>query len=110
MNRSDPLSLTFLALADSTRRTILEQLATGDASVVEITSAFTLTQPAVTKHLIVLERAGLISRTRDGQRRPARFRIEGLVPVDEWLHRARTEWSDRLDFHLAQSIEASPGN
>ncbi len=102
-----------MALADATRRMILEQLATGDAGVVEITSAFTLTQPSITKHLIVLERAGLISRTRDGQRRPARIRIEGLVPVDEWLHRARTEWSerfDRLDFHLAQSIDAPPGN
>ncbi len=107
MKISDPLSRTFLALADPTRRQILERLATGDAGVVEITSDFALTQPAITKHLKVLERAGLISRTRERQRRPARQRIGGLIPADEWLRRARTEWSDRfdrLDLHLAREI------
>jgi len=114
MSTSDSLSLTFSALADPTRRAILEQLATGDAGVVELTAAFTMTQPAITKHLKVLERAGLVGRTREGQRRPARLRIDGLLPVDDWLRRAHAEWSDRFDrleSHLAsQTHEAPPEN
>ena len=104
MSAQDGLDLAFAALADPTRRAILERLGTGDAGVVELTQASSLTQPAITKHLKVLERAGLIARARDGQRRPARLRLEGLLPVDDWLRRAHTQWSerlDRLDAHLA---------
>ena len=110
MATNDPLSLAFAALADPTRRAILERLASGEAGVVELAAASTLTQPAITKHLKVLQRAGLIGRARDGQRRPARLHIEGLLPVDDWLHRAHTEWSDRLDrleAHLATGSEAA---
>jgi DNA-binding transcriptional ArsR family regulator len=110
MSSHDPLSLTFAALADPTRRAILERLASGEAGVVELADASTLTQPAITKHLKVLERAGLIGRARDGQRRPARLHLEGLLPVDDWLRRAHTEWSDRLDrleAHLATPSEAT---
>jgi DNA-binding transcriptional ArsR family regulator len=104
MESHDALSRAFAALADPTRRSILERLAGGEAGVVELAQASTLTQPAITKHLKVLERAGLIGRARDGQRRPARLRLEGLLPVDDWLRRAHAEWSDRLDrleAHLA---------
>jgi len=101
---TDPVSRAFAALADPTRRAILERLASGEAGVVELAEASTLTQPAITKHLKVLERAGLVGRARDRQRRPARLRLEGLMPVDAWLRRAHAEWSDRLDrleAHLA---------
>jgi DNA-binding transcriptional ArsR family regulator len=110
MVTSDRLSLAFAALADPTRRAILERLASGEAGVVELAQASTLTQPAITKHLKVLERAGLIGRARDGQRRPARLHLEGLLPVDDWLRRAHTEWSyrlDRLEAHLAAQSEAT---
>ena len=106
----DQLSRSFAALADPTRRAILERLATGDAGVVELATASTLTQPAITKHLKVLERAGLIGRARDGQRRPARLQLDGLALVDDWLRRAHAEWSDRLDrleAHLAAQTESA---
>ena len=80
MVANDQLSRSFAALADPTRRAILERLAAGDAGVVELAQASTLTQPAITKHLKVLERAGLIGRARDGQRRPARLQLDGLAP------------------------------
>jgi DNA-binding transcriptional ArsR family regulator len=111
MLTTDPLSRAFAALADPTRRAILERLAAGEAGVVELAKASTLTQPAITKHLKVLERARLIGRSRDGQRRPARLQLEGLLPVDEWLRLAHAEWSDRLDrleAHLAAQTEATP--
>jgi DNA-binding transcriptional ArsR family regulator len=104
----DPVSRAFSALADPTRRAILERLAAGEAGVVELAEGSTLTQPAITKHLKVLERAGLVGRTRDGQRRPARLQLDGLLPVDDWLRRAHAEWSDRLDrleAHLADQNE-----
>ena len=110
MATADPLSITFAALADPTRRAILERLGSGEAGVVELAEASTLTQPAITKHLKVLERAGLIGRSRDGQRRPARLQLEGLFPVDDWLRRAHTEWSDRLDrleLHLVSKSAAT---
>jgi DNA-binding transcriptional ArsR family regulator len=110
MSTHDPLSFAFAALADPTRRAILERLASGEAGVVELATASTLTQPAITKHLKVLERAGLIGRTRDGQRRPAQLHVEGLLPMDDWLRRAHTEWSERLDrleAHLAAQSEAT---
>lgn len=104
MSGEDAVSRGFAALADPTRRAILERLAVGEAGVVELAVAASLTQPAITKQLKVLERAGLVARTRDGRRRPARLQLEGLAPVDEWLRRAHDEWSDRLDrleAHLA---------
>src|ERR1700676_3585463 len=110
MATNDPLSRAFGALADPTRRAILERLASGEPGVVELAEASTLNQPAITKHLKVLERAGLIGRARDGQRRPARLHLEGLLPVDDWLRRAHTEWSDRLDrleAHVAAQPEAT---
>jgi len=112
MDVKDPLSRAFSALADPTRRAILERLAAGEAGVVELADASTLTQPAITKHLKVLERAGLIGRARAGQRRPARIQLEGLLPVDDWLRRALVEWSDRLDrldAHLAAQTESTIG-
>ncbi len=110
MVTDDLLSRAFAALSDPTRRAILERLAAGEAGVVELADASTLTQPAITKHLKVLERAGLIGRGRDGQRRPARLQLEGLLPVDDWLRRAHAEWSDRLDrleAHLAAPTEST---
>ena len=110
MDTSDPLSRAFAALADPTRRAILERLGSGEAGVVELAQASTLTQPAITKHLKVLERAGLIGRARDGQRRPARLQLEGLLPVDDWLRRAHAEWSDRLDrleTHLSAQTQST---
>ena len=110
MATPDRLSLAFAALADPTRRAILERLGSGEAGVVELAEASTLTQPAITKHLKVLERAGLIGRGRDGQRRPARLQLEGLFPVDDWLRRAHTEWSDRLDrldLHITEKSTAT---
>jgi len=110
METHDPLSRAFAALADPTRRAILERLTAGEAGVVELAAASTLTQPAITKHLKVLERAGLIGRGRDGQRRPARLQVDGLLPVDDWLRRAHAEWTDRLirlEAHLAAQTEAT---
>jgi DNA-binding transcriptional ArsR family regulator len=110
MSADDLLSRVFAALADPTRRAILERLSAGQAGVVELAEASALTQPAITKHLSVLERAGLPGRTRDSQRRPARLQLEGLLPVDDWLRRAHSEWSDRLDrleAHLADQAEAT---
>ncbi len=100
----DQLSLTFAALADPTRRAILDQLGHGDASVVELTGSFELTQQAISKHLKVLERAGLISRGRVAQSRPCRVQAEPLAPAADWIERHRQLWDDRydrLDAHLA---------
>lgn len=104
------IDLAFAALSDPTRRAILARLASGEAGVVELARETSLSQPAITKHLQVLERAGLIERGRDRQRRPARLRPAGLGPVDEWLARAHTEWSERLDrleSHLATTGSVS---
>jgi DNA-binding transcriptional ArsR family regulator len=106
----DDLSKTFAALADPTRRMILERLGRGEAGVLELVHGSTLTQPAITKHLKVLEDAGLVVRSRDGQRRPARLRVEGLFPVDDWLRRAHAEWTDRfarLEHHLASTTRTA---
>jgi DNA-binding transcriptional ArsR family regulator len=99
----DELSLTFSALADPTRRSILARLAEGDATGNELAEPFTLTQQAISKHLQVLERAGLISRHRVRQARTCRLRPERLDHAVGWITRHRREWEeryDRLDDHL----------
>jgi DNA-binding transcriptional ArsR family regulator len=86
------LDLTFAALADPTRRAILARLASGDASVTELAEPFSMTQPAISKHLKVLERAGLISRGRDAQRRPRRLEAAPLAEANQWLEHYRRFW------------------
>jgi DNA-binding transcriptional ArsR family regulator len=86
------LDATFAALADSTRRTILARLASGDATVTELAEPFNMTQPAISKHLKVLERAGLISRGRDAQRRPRRLEAKPLAEATKWLEKYRRFW------------------
>jgi DNA-binding transcriptional ArsR family regulator len=87
------LDATFAALADPTRRAILARLAKGEASVMELAEPFTMSQPAISKHLKVLERAGLISRGRDAQRRPCRLEPAPLRAVDTWIARYRELWA-----------------
>jgi DNA-binding transcriptional ArsR family regulator len=96
----DGLDTTFAALADPTRRAILARLAMGEASVMELAEPFAMTQPAISKHLKVLERAGLISRGRDAQRRPCRLRAERFAEANAWLEGYRQFWEQnyqRLD-------------
>ena len=93
----DPLSLTFSALADPTRRAILARLALGETSVQELAEPFDMSLPAVSKHLKVLERAGLIARGREAQWRPARIESRRLKEVDDWLEAYRRMWDERLD-------------
>lgn len=93
----DQLSATFSALADPTRRAILERLAAGEASVTEIARPFQMSLPAVSKHLKVLERAGLIERRRRKQWRPCRLRAGPLKDVDDWVETYRRFWEERFD-------------
>lgn len=100
MQSLDPLSRTFAALADPTRRAILARLAQGEASVKELTTPFSMSQPAISKHLRVLEQAGLIERGRQAQWRPRTLRIEPLRDIASWLDdylRDRREGFERLD-------------
>jgi DNA-binding transcriptional ArsR family regulator len=94
---TDPLSLTFSALADPTRRAILARLALGETSVQELAEPFDMSLPAVSKHLKVLERAGLIARGREAQWRPARIEPRRLKEIDDWLEAYRRMWDERLD-------------
>jgi len=97
---SDRLDATFLALADPTRRAILARLARGEASVTELAEPFTISQPAISKHLKILERAGLITVGQDAQRRPRRFEGKPLAEASAWLERYRASWEanfERLD-------------
>jgi DNA-binding transcriptional ArsR family regulator len=94
---ADQLSTTFAALADPTRRTILARLATGERSVSELAAPFEMSMPAVSKHLRVLERAGLIVRGRDAQWRPCRLNASPLKQVADWTERYRHIWEGRLD-------------
>lgn len=101
----DPLSATFAALADPTRRGILARLATGEASVTVLAEPFAMSLPAISKHLKVLEKAGLITRGRDAQWRPCRIEPGALQEVDAWLDRYRHFWTanlDRLEAYLAE--------
>lgn len=93
---TDQLSTTFAALADPTRRAILARLATGDCSVTELAEPFEMSLPAVSKHLAVLERAGLIVRGREAQWRPCRLEVAPLKEVAEWAERYRAIWEQRL--------------
>jgi len=95
--RPDPLSATFAALADPTRRAILARLASGETSVTELAAPFDMTLPAVTKHLKVLERAGLVARGRQAQWRPCRLEAEPLRAVAQWVSEYRKFWDARLD-------------
>ena len=93
---TDHLSATFAALADPTRRAILSRLASGTATVNELAEPFSISQPAVSRHLRVLEDAGLITRGRDGQRRPSQISARPLREVADWVERYREFWQDRL--------------
>ena len=105
------LDAIFAALADPTRRAILSRLAAGEASVNEIAAPFAMSQPAVSKHLKVLERAGLIERDVDKQRRPARLKAEPMAAAVSWLEEFKQFWSssfDRLD-DLLEELKKTPG-
>ena len=110
MTETASLDATFAALADPTRRAILARLAAGEASVIELAEPFAMSQPAISKHLKVLERAGLISRGRDAQRRPRRLEAEPLAEATEWLERYREFWEgsfQRLD-NLLEEMKSVP--
>ncbi|HSQ57029.1 MAG TPA: metalloregulator ArsR/SmtB family transcription factor [Gemmata sp.] len=105
MKTAARLDATFAALADPTRRAILSRLATGEASVMELAKPFSMSQPAISKHLRVLERAGLISRGRDAQRRPCRIEARPLAEANAWLENYRKIWEEnfqRLDVLLEE--------
>jgi len=107
---NERLDATFMALADPTRRAILARLVRGEATVTELTAPFALSQPAISKHLKVLERAGLISRGRDAQRRPCRIEATPLADATQWLERYRRLWEhtfQRLDGVLDE-LQAAP--
>jgi DNA-binding transcriptional ArsR family regulator len=102
---ADTLSNTFAALADPTRRAMLARLASGEMSVGELAEPFAISLPAVSQHLKVLERAGLVRRSRKAQWRPCRLEAQALKPVDDWISQYRALWEarlDRLDDYLVQ--------
>src|SRR5919205_2128314 len=104
----DPLNLTFGALADPTRRAILTRLAEGEATVNELAEPFAMSLPAISRHLKVLERAGLIVRGREAQWRPSRLQTEPLDDAVDWMQSRRRTWEermDRLDAHLRRKGE-----
>jgi DNA-binding transcriptional ArsR family regulator len=103
MQQPDPLSLTFAALADPTRRAILARLAQGEASVKDLSAPFDMSQPAISKHLRVLERAGLIEQGRQAQWRPRRLRAGPLREIADWVNQYKRHWEEsfeRLDAYL----------
>ena len=104
----DRLSNTFAALADPTRRAILARLALGETSVTELAEPFDISLPAISKHLKVLERAGLIARGREAQWRPCRIKPGALKDVDDWLERYRRFWDESLDRleHYLHALQA----
>jgi DNA-binding transcriptional ArsR family regulator len=110
MPQPDTLDATFAALADPTRRAILARLASGEATVTELAEPFAMSQPAISKHLQVLERAGLISTARDAQRRPRRLEPRPLAEATVWLERYREFWEgsfQRLDA-LLEEMKSAP--
>ena len=111
MKAADRLDLTFLALADPTRRAMLARLATGEASVAELGKPFDISQPAISRHLKVLERAGLISVGQDAQRRPRRLEGKPMREAEAWIEHLRTIWEAnyaRLDALLVEMQTPSP--
>jgi DNA-binding transcriptional ArsR family regulator len=107
---SDRLDATFLALADPTRRAMLARLASGEASVTELARPFDISQPAVSKHLKILERAGLVAVGRDAQRRPRRIQPKPLAEANAWIERYRDMWEEsfkRLD-GLLEELQRTP--
>jgi DNA-binding transcriptional ArsR family regulator len=109
---ADELTATFAALADPTRRAILTRLSAGEATVNQLAEPFALTQQAISKHIKVLERAGLISRSRAAQARPCRIEPARFEAAADWIDRHRQEWHeryDRLDEHLAALQPPDPG-
>jgi DNA-binding transcriptional ArsR family regulator len=112
---TDHLSVTFAALADPTRRAILARLAKGEATVTELAEPFDMSLPGISKHLKVLEKAGLIERGREAQWRPCRLQAEPLRQVESWVEQYRAHWEarfDRLDAYLRelQQREKSDGD
>jgi DNA-binding transcriptional ArsR family regulator len=112
---ADSLSSTFAALADPTRRAILARLASGEATVTQVASPFDLSLPAISKHLKVLQRAGLIEQGRQAQWRPVRLKAERLRDVADWVNQYRRHWEaslDRLDDYLReiQATDPTPAN
>jgi DNA-binding transcriptional ArsR family regulator len=102
----DPLTLTFAALADPTRRAMLARLAVGEATVSELAEPFAVSLPAISQHLKVLERAGLVRRSREGQWRPSRLQVDPLDHAVDWLLARRRTWEarmDRLEAHLRRT-------
>jgi DNA-binding transcriptional ArsR family regulator len=107
----DRIDLVFAALSDPTRRTIVRRLAEGEATVLELAEPFDISLPAVSRHLKVLEQAGLISRRRDGRQRPCRLRPEPLTEIAAWAEHTRAAWEqrlDRLEEHLGRTADRSP--
>jgi DNA-binding transcriptional ArsR family regulator len=110
MNTSERLDATFTALADPTRRAILARLAQGEASVAELAAPFRISQPAISKHLKVLERAGLVSTGQDAQRRPRRIEAKPLAEASAWIEEYREIWEanfQRLDA-LLEELQRRP--
>ena len=97
MQDATRLDATFAALADPTRRAIVARLASGDASVLELAEPFQISLPAISRHLKVLEKAGLIARGREAQKRPCRLRPEALRDVTDWTEHTRRAWEERFD-------------
>jgi len=111
--QTDPLSTTFAALADPTRQAILTRLAEGEATVTDLSAPFEMSQPAISKHLRVLERAGLIEQGRQAQWRPRRLRAGPLRDVADWVGQYRRHWEEsfeRLDAYLRDLQEKEQGN
>lgn len=109
--QSDQLTLTFSALADPTRRAILQRLAQGEASVSELTAPFDISMPAISRHLKVLEQAGLVARSRNAQWRPVQLNAAPLAEVAGWVERYRRHWQtefDRMDAYLAELQKGDP--
>lgn len=107
----DQLTLTFSALADPTRRAILQRLSRGEASVSELTAPFDISMPAISRHLKVLEQAGLVARSRNAQWRPVQLTAAPLAEVAGWVERYRRHWEtqfDRMDAYLAELQKGDP--
>jgi DNA-binding transcriptional ArsR family regulator len=105
----DLLDLRFAALADPTRRAILTRLARGNATVNEVAEPFTMSLPAISRHLKVLERSGLVSRSRSGKFRPCRLQTDAFAPVADWIEQHREVWTDRFDQLDAHLLEFQQG-